>query len=1584
MSDSFAPTFKNSTGRIQQFGGEQTLTWDFTSALGNPMELVVGGSTVFTFSRTGALALESHVTWNTDASGNIGAQYDTRPDEIHVASSLAVGAVTGVGDGAQLLLNRLVLGHADVDKYIDAEQGLASTPFLRYNATHSRWEYSNDGIVVMTFGSLVGVTSWDDLYALDKTLTIDSTPLTWDQTSVTGSGFIVQRGLALGFTDAPVMVVQQTNVADDQPALAICQGTTAASALDIYEGDVATGTVRFAFDAYGRLNIVSSIAATTEMVRLEQTAPTQPFLEFVGTAAAGAGNSISTDANPTADMLMVQVNAATRWIPTYATSALPGAPSWDSIYAVDKDLDISTTTLLFTQTPTSTMGYGFEILRNNDSTDTSTAIVHIENQHAQDDQATILIEGTADSTVGVLSDKDVVDVVATSTGLAAAATLIGVKSVVNEDATDDATAALHSYYADVGGVHVAGVTHGYYATDSFMWGMKSASPVLIEVDTSSVLFTSPVGLVVSDLAGAGDTVPFIIMDGPAVGGTARLVVYRHGRVDINAENTTRALYVRQADATTGNQLILTLRDDNLGADRINVYQQGAITHELMDPTANFDAYTLSATSGGLVGPAALRGFVVDFTGNILDNAGGVYGVDLDFTDGGGTNDARAINITGDWTYGIVSASPWALDINSATTAFAVAQAGAGELVDLKTGTLAAGVSVWTISSIGAIEQTTDPDPTVSFTAYAITLTSGGMNNKKLRGISVDLTSHAGDLNDSPAYGIELVHSGGGGSVDSRAVEISGAWDLGISINTTVGGGTGIGITSPVGPIVQYTGAAGINWNLLADGGLHHTSTALNSIPAHYLQATSPTLADGNATYSLQILSQTAAPGHANARHYGVYLNNFDAGGGATIGTGIYVGTSYNYGLYSLSAAYIDSSATTVATIKATDATPTNILLLQDETPTTRLGFTRIGALAHTPPSKTASFDAHTLTLTSGGILGLAELVGQYINVAGHATDTGYVVGQKLEFTPNAGAAISMGVRITNDWLYGVASDSPVSITNPDALPMTAGMLLSISTSNADPVADNFVQFTDLNAGATRFQLDQLGVGEWDADAASDALTIGQSGAGDILALKDGTVLAGTTRYTFGLKGQLDIVSDAASATELLRLEQNDTDMPFVEFRGTAAAGEGSSISNDSSGVADMLQVEVDIVGVGLAKRWIPAYVSASLSTSNTLQETYEYGNTILTDAGNGILGFTTGGAAAIDFTLTDGNFNVTTSANGNVQFDNGANNYLLINGGTGATTLSAIANTLTLSTVTSGAVAIAPVTGNDITLTTLGAAGEITLASASTDVSGAIRVDASAGGVSLDAAAASNFTTSTGLLTLSGGSGVTITSTGGTLTLDGTGRTVNLNSAALNIDASATVSIDCAAGFDIALTVANHADGDLIFTAHGGTAVNFNDATYNDLDDFPAAYRTVCGALNYVLNSDGIINAIMAGEDLATGEVVGMENVAGVPKLYKADADHANNRKRPIGIVRTAALAGAYPEVYTGGRVLVHVEAGSGLETAANVGEEVYCTVDGDGYLSTTQPAVGLATRVGWLALAGTVGNVDGYIIIGIGPSVTI
>ena len=1870
MSDSFAPVFKSAAGRFQQFGGEQTLTWDFTSAAGNPLELVVGGSTYFTFGRTGELTLESNILWNLDAGGNVGAQYDTRPNEVHVVSSVAVGAVSGVGDGAQLLLDRLVLGHADVDKYIDAEQGLASTPFMRYNATHHRWEYSNDGINVFTFGSSIGVTTWDDLYAADKLLLINATTLQWVQASTSDVAFAVSRNLGPGDTTAPIMTVSQEHATDDQPPFALAQSNNAASILDLYDGLVGAGTVRYGFGGRGRLNIVGSVALATEMVRLEQNAATMPFLEFRGTAGAGVDNSISTDAAPIADMLQVEVDIvgvglAKRWIPAYVSAVPASVPTWDSIYAIDKDLNISVSPLLFEQTSTS--DYAFIVSRNLTAANTDASIFCVENQNAADDQGAVYFEGSAGP--GITKVHGVAHVLAISTGLTGGGeVLTGVKSEITENVADAAGTELRAFYADVSGAAGSGTKIGYRVTDAFTWGIYANSPALFEIDTTGTPLN--LGVVICDTAGVGVSYPFAVFEGSFAAPTPRFVVHRDGQTNVNADNTAVAFLVTQNDATTGNELLIQYNDGNAAATRFDFTQLGAALHTPASPVASFDTYKILATSGGLTAPDVLRGLFVDFTGAVGDVGGSLYGVDLLYTDGGGATDARGVNITGDWNYGLYSTRAIAIDMNLADTSFVVAQAGAGDFINLITGTLSAGDRIWTIDNIGQIAHGTSPNPTTAFTAYSIDLISAGMNASLLAGLAIALSGNVADLNFSPQYGIDLQHLGGaGGSSFKFGINITGAWDRGIYstsgfvIDTTPTNQTCLTLGGPF-DIIQATAPLGQTWTL-GYGHVAHVDNTLANASAHSITATSD-LGDGQWANSLYIASIGGVPGHVNSLHYSIYVEDYSDGTGATLGVGIFVGEDFVRGLECQSPAVIEvATATTAATVAQNGAGA--ILTLID------------GTVAGGTPRVNVNKDGGTVIDASSGSYALEVIqnnaasnifvarndpawMGFTVGIDGYthteaAEASGVIAMAAMQLTDIAGDILGYHsqfmylVDLTVDGrtlsnfqaqVHGRAGDTVATES------LHIGYHAKLTATGVLP-ADTKVKLIGFYAeDSFSYGLYSKSVSVIEVNnATAPALALAQAGAGSILELKEGTFAAGTTRYSFGLKGLLDIVSDAASTTELLRLEQNATTKPFVEFRGTAAAGAGSSISTDAGVVADMLQVEVDIVGGGgPAKRWIPAYASTALAAANTLQAAYDAGNTIVTAGGR-----------AIDFTLTTGDFSVVTSVNGSIVFSEAGGSYLDIAGDTGEVTLAGIANHLMLKTRTSGNVVIAPASGGDLTLTTLGAGGEITLSSASIAGAGAIQLDASAGGISIDAAGASNFTvtgntlllqtTGANILTVNGGGGVAIagnaseidlttsgaldlnsgvftldcstatvtptstltfnatggntiftctgrnftvdaavisldgtaasnftvtgntltlqttganaltvnggggvniagnaaeiditttnvldvnsgaftldcssatitptstltfdatggnttfnctgrsflvdaadisldgtaasnlTVTGNTLTLQTTGAnilTVNggggvniagnaseidlttsgaldLNSgvftldcstatvtptstltfdvtggdtiftctgrgftvdalgisldgtaasnfstsagnltlsagAALDLDAVAgNVTIDAAASYDIVLTAASHVNSDIIFQAHGGTAVNFNDATYDDLDVFPVGRRSICGALDYLLNSpaDNSISDIMAGEVLAEGLVVGMEDVGGVPKLYKAEADHANNRKYPIGVVKTGSGAGAYPEVYVGGRVPVYVEAGSGLADVANVGAPVFVTTDNDGYLSTTRPTSGVVTRVGWLAQAGTNGNVDGYIILSIGEHI--
>ncbi len=271
----------------------------------------------------------------------------------------------------------------------------------------------------------------------------------------------------------------------------------------------------------------------------------------------------------------------------------------------------------------------------------------------------------------------------------------------------------------------------------------------------------------------------------------------------------------------------------------------------------------------------------------------------------------------------------------------------------------------------------------------------------------------------------------------------------------------------------------------------------------------------------------------------------------------------------------------------------------------------VGEVVHTPATQTSSFDAHTLTLTSGGVLGVDELVGQFIDVQGHATDTGYIYGQAIEFTPNAGSALSFGTYINSDWYFGILSEATVAVINNTTAPLPTGTLLVLSTDNTDPLSDYFVQFNDANAGVQRFGINQLGVGEWDANDTNTALTIGQSGAGDILALKDGTVLAGTNRF---------VITDDGLATFSPADDYQAVDINCVVTNTTAT--DYAAFTIDVTHAADLSQDGKDVYG---AKATVYSRVgdNATVATQHAGYRA-EFSGTLPTDTDVNMYGFSAG------------------------------------------------------------------------------------------------------------------------------------------------------------------------------------------------------------------------------------------------------------------------------------------------------------------------------------------------------------------------
>ena len=74
-------------------------------------------------------------------------------------------------------------------------------------------------------------TTWDGIYANDKTLDIDTSALIFTQTSTSGYGFTLNRNLAADSTDSPLVYINNQSATDDQPALSVAAAVSTSTAL---------------------------------------------------------------------------------------------------------------------------------------------------------------------------------------------------------------------------------------------------------------------------------------------------------------------------------------------------------------------------------------------------------------------------------------------------------------------------------------------------------------------------------------------------------------------------------------------------------------------------------------------------------------------------------------------------------------------------------------------------------------------------------------------------------------------------------------------------------------------------------------------------------------------------------------------------------------------------------------------------------------------------------------------------------------------------------------------------------------------------------------------------------------------------------------------------------------------------------------------------------------------------------------------------------------------------------------------------------------------------------------------------------
>lgn len=514
----------------------------------------------------------------------------------------------------------------------------------------------------------------------------------------------------------------------------------------------------------------------------------------------------------------------------------------------------------------------------------------------------------------------------------------------------------------------------------------------------------------------------------------------------------------------------------------------------------------------------------------------------------------------------------------------------------------------------------------------------------------------------------------------------------------------------------------------------------------------------------------------------------------------------------------------------------------------------------------------------------------------------------------------------------------VLFTPTAASSFTSGAALTLTAGSA----------STWSTGAGALTLTSAAACTW--SSAAGLLTI--DGAGGI------SLAGNSSEIDITTTGAVDI-NGAGITVDGTTLSVDSTDTTNLTMTANAASTKTMTIAATNSNGANVSNLDVDAdgsvdidgaSGINIGKA---ADVAIDIDSS-TLDIDSSGAVTIDGTAGISI----DGSGAASNLTSTGQDLTVSTATSGTlaltgaalVDINAGANLDVDVTGtvdilasstfsidGTGASNVTATSGALTLSTATSG----------DIDIT---AADDVNIAAAGSDVdidSATLTVDTTAG-ISLDAATASNFTTAAGALTLDGAGGVNIAGNAAEVDITTTAA-VDVNSGAgtwnastLALDGTDNVTLEMSANVASAKTLkikASNSDG-------GGTAAITVDAPEVTIS---------ASLLGQFSAFEALSNAAFA-----KGDVLYMLATTG--KVDKSDAD-AILTSRILGVAGKAA-SGADEDipVVNYGRATVVADA---VVAASKIGQPCYVSLTAGKVTMTPPTAAGdVVYQVGIVVLA--------------------
>jgi hypothetical protein len=165
-----------------------------------------------------------------------------------------------------------------------AETGL----FIDSATNHLAFHAGGDAVNVFT-DMLASIGSWDNLYAVDKTLDIDTSALIWTQTSLAGAAFRLERNLAAAATNMEIFYVYNQHSGDDQASIYIYGAATAG---------ISKSTAKFVAESVGITAAEVLIGVNSAVVEAAADAAGSELISFYADVGGvlGLGTKVGFDA----------------------------------------------------------------------------------------------------------------------------------------------------------------------------------------------------------------------------------------------------------------------------------------------------------------------------------------------------------------------------------------------------------------------------------------------------------------------------------------------------------------------------------------------------------------------------------------------------------------------------------------------------------------------------------------------------------------------------------------------------------------------------------------------------------------------------------------------------------------------------------------------------------------------------------------------------------------------------------------------------------------------------------------------------------------------------------------------------------------------------------------------------------------------------------------------------------------------------------------------------------------------------------------------------------------------------------------